>query len=275
MMKKKLISPIFLCFLMLTSASLNAQDPANLLDRMIQEHANSISGIETMMVITQMEGIIESEHPDTTYYRKVTMEDGTPTLQPVSSANDAPKADYYNFKQNYDAIVQNSVYEGTQNVDGRTAHVILIEDISALYGDVVGQTNPGEGEPQSGRLFVDSDNYVLLKMQFDMQFEEEYSGSIDINMKDYRNVDGVNYPFLMEMDIEGISEEFSAEDLAEAREGMAELKEQIDNASGIQRRIMERAIRPQIERFERMLEEGGMTMRMVTLAVETNVSIPE
>lgn len=272
---KKLLFPILLCLIMLTAAALNAQDPAELLDRMIQEHANSISGIETMMVITKMEGFIESEYPDTTYYRKVTMEDGTPTLQPVSSDQDTPNADYYNFKQNYDAIVQNSVYEGTQDVEGRTAHVIFIEDISSLYGEVVGQTDPGQGEAQSGRLFVDNSNYVLLKMQFDMQFEEEYSGAVDINMKDYRNVDGVNYPFLMEMAIEGISEEFSAEDLAEARAGMAELKEQIDNASGIQRRIMEGAIRPQIERFERMLEEGGMTMRMVTLAVETNVAIPE
>ncbi len=274
-MNKRLISLITLSFLTLSAISLQAQSPADILDRMIQEHANSISGIETMMVVTQLEGIIESEYPDTTYYRKVILDDGTPSLQVVSSVHDTPSADYYNFKRNYDAIVQNSVYEGTQNVDGRTAHVILIEDISSLYGDVVGGADPGDGEAQSGRLFIDNSNYVLLKMQFDMQFDQEYSGSIDINMKDYRNVDGVYYPFLMEMDIEGISEQFSAEDLAEARAGMAELREQIDNASGMQRRIMERAIRPQLERFERMLEEGGMTMRMVTLAVETNVTIPD
>lgn len=275
MMKKRLLITLSLSILMLSAIGVKAQSPADILDRMIQEHASSISGIETMMVVTKLEGIIESDIPDTTYYRKVIMDDGTPSLQAVSSIHDTPNADYYNFKQNYDAIVENSVYEGTQRIDGRTAHVILIEDISSLYGAVVGEADPGESEAQSGRLFIDNSNYVLLKMQFDMQFDQEYSGSIDINMKDYRNVDGVYYPFLMEMEIDGISEQFSAEDLAEARAGLAELQQQIDNSSGMQRRIMERAIRPQIERFERMLEEGGMTMRMVTLAVETNVAIPE
>lgn len=274
-MKKLIITTITAALLFLTTSTAFGQSPADILDRMIQQYANSISGVETMMVISKNEGLIESEHPDTTYYRKVIMEDGTPTMQPVNSSTETPSTDYYNFKENYDAIVENAVYEGTESIDGRSAHVLLIEDISSVYGDVVGNTTPGEGEPQSGRLYIDTNDYVMLRMQFDMQFDQEYSGSIDINMKDYRDIDGMKMPFLTEMNVEGISDQFSAEDLAQAREGMEELKRQIENASGMQKRIMESAIQPQIERFEKMLEEGGMSMRMITLAVETNVTIPD
>lgn len=274
-MKKTLIFSLFLSLLLLSTANIQAQSPADILDRMIQEQTNSLSGIETMMVVTKLDGFISSETPDTTYYRKVTMNDGTQTLEAISSVHDTPNPDYFNFKHNYDLIVENSVYEGTQNVNGRTAHVILIEDISSLYGNLAAGAVPGTSVAQSGRLFVDSRDNVLLMMQFDMQFDEQYFGSIDLIMSDYRNVDGLRYPFVMEMQIEGISEMFSAEDLAKARQGLAELNNQIENASRLERRILERAVRPQVERFERMLEDAGMMMRMETLAIETNVEIPD
>lgn len=273
---KKLLTTILTVVLILFSAvTIHAQSAADILDRMISEYSNSISGIETMMVITKMEGLIESDEPDTTYYRKVTMDDGTETMQEVSSSTDSPSADYYNFQRNYDIIVENATYEGTETIDGRTAHVLFIEDVSAFYGDMMGGTQPEEGEAQSGRLYIDSSDYVLLRMSFELQFDQEFSGSVDINMKDYQNVNGIQMPFLTEMKIEGISEQFSAEDLAEARQGLRQLQEQMDNASGMQRRIMERTIRPQIERFEKMLEEDGMAMRMITLEVETNIDIPD
>ena len=275
-MRKIYSTVIITAAICLSATFVHAQSAADILDRMIEEYSNSISGIETMMMVTRMEGFLETDEPDTSYYRKVTMEDGTDTMQLVTSATDAPSADYYNFKRNYDAIVENASYEGTENIDGRNAHVLFIEDVSAFYQDAVGSVEQQQdGEPQSGRLYIDANDNVLLRMSFDMNFEEEFSGSIDIDMKDYRVVDGINMPFLTEMRVQGISEQFSAEELAEARQGMQELKEQLENASGMQRRIMERAIMPQIERFEKMLEEDGMTMRTITLAVETNVAIPE
>jgi len=261
----------------LSATFAHAQSAADILDRMIQEYSNSISGIETMMVITKMEGFLETDEPDTTYYRKVQMEDGSYTMQEVSSARETPSADYYNFKTNYDAIVNNASYEGTESIDGRNAHVLLIEDISALYNDAVAGVEQADesAEAQRGRLYIDASDYVLLRMSFEMQFDEEFSGSIDMNMKDYRDVDGMKYPFLIEMVYDGISEQFSAEELAEAQQGLREAREQIDNASGMQRRILERTLRGTIERLETMLEEGGMSMRMITQAVETNVTIPE
>jgi hypothetical protein len=274
-MKKIYLSFFIAACFVLSSSDLFAQSAADILDRMISEYSSSISGVETMMIVTRMEGLIETDEPDTSYYRKVTLDNGTETMQEVSSGTDSPSADYYNFQRNYDIIVENATYEGTESIDGRTAHVLFIEDVSAFYGDMMGGTQPEEGEAQSGRLYIDTNDYVLLRMSFDLQFDQEYSGSVDINMKEYQSVNGINMPFLTEMKIEGISDQFSAEDLAEARRGMRELQEQMENASGMQRRIMERTIGPQIERFERMLEEDGMAMRVITIAVETNVPIPD
>lgn len=278
-MKKITLTIVLTVLFAMISSNLFAQNAADILDRMISEYSNSLSGIETMMVVTKMEGLIETDEPDTSYYRKAIMEDGTQTMQVVSSGSDTPGADYYNFKTNYDAIVNNSSYEGTETIDGRTAHVLLIEDISALYqGAVAGMDETPvkkEGEVQRGRMYIDSNNHVLLRMSFEMQFDQEYSGSMDMNFKDYRTVDGMPYSFLSEMVIDGISDQFSAEDLAEARKGLQEARQQIENSSGMQRRILEGALSGTINRLERMLEEGGMTMRVITLAVETNVSIPD
>ncbi len=276
-MKKIYSIAIATAVICISATFAHAQSAADILDRMIEEYSNSISGIETMMVITKMEGFLETEEPDTTYYRKVQMEGGIYTMQEVRSAQETPSADYYNFKTNYDAIVNNATYEGTESIDGRNAHVLLIEDISALYSSAVAGVEQAEesAEAQRGRLYIDASDYVLLRMSFELEFDADFTGSIDMNMKDYRDVDGMKYPFLMEMVFDGISDQFSAEELAEAQQGLKEAREQIDNASGMQRRILERSLRGTIERLEKMLEEGGMSMRMITQAVETNVSIPD
>jgi len=273
-MKKHLLLSTIL-FLSI-SVTVFAQSPEEIMNRMISQYSNSLDGIETMMTVSTMDGFMQTDVPDTTYYRKVTLEDGTQILEDVSSGGDTPGADYWNFKENFDAIAENSSYEGTETIDGKEAHVIFIEDVSALYGETMGEMENGEqGEPQSGRFYIDAEDYVPIRMSFDVQFEGEYSGTVDVNMKDYQSVDGVQMAFLTEIAMEGISDQFSAEELAEAREGMRDLREQLENASGMQKRIMERAVKPQLERMEKILEDGNMTMSVTIIEAQTNVTIPE
>lgn len=273
-MKKQLLLSTLLY--LSVSISALAQSPEEIMNRMISQYSNSLDGIETMMTVSTMDGFMQTDEPDTTYYRKVTLEDGTNVLEDVSSGGDTPGADYWNFKKNFDAIAENSSYEGTEVVDGREAHVIFIEDVSALYGQTMGEMEDGEqGEPQSGRFYIDAEDYIPIRMSFDVQFDGEYSGAVDVNMKDYQSVDGVQMAFLTEIAMEGISDQFSAEELAEAQQGMRELREQLENASGMQKRIMERAIKPQLERMEKILEDGNMTMSVKILEARTNVTIPD
>lgn len=275
-MKKITFQLITASLLVVLSSTAFAQTPQQIFDRMIEQYTNSIEDIETMMMVTRMEGFMETEDPDTTYYRKV-VTDGYPTMQVVSSGSETPATNYYNLQENYDALVENAQYEGTETVDGKEAHVLFFEDVSVLYDDMV--TTPEDqqqqAEPQSGRMYIDAEDYIPLRMNFDIAFDGEYSGSADIQMKDIREVDGMLVPFLMEMKIEGISQEMSAEDLAEARQSMEDFEEQMENASGIQKRIMERTLKPQMERLQKILEEGAMTMKTITLDVQTNVTIPE
>lgn len=79
----------------------------------------------------------------------------------------------------------------------------------------------------------------------------------------------------VEMIIDGISESVSAEDMAEARNNIKQLREQLDGASGMQKRIMERVVSPQLERLEKILEDGNMNMKITIIEAEANVAIPE
>lgn len=267
---------ILTTLVLVSASSLFAQSSQQILDRMIEQYTNSIEDVETMMMISRMEGFMETE-PDTTYYRKVET-DGFPTMQVVSSGSQTPGANYYNFQDNYDALVENSTYEGTENVNGREAHVLFIEDVTALYDDVVttpeGQQQE-QAEPQSGRMYIDTNDYIPIRMSFDINYDGEYTGTADMIMSDIRNVNGMLIPFQMEMKIEGISGSMSAEDMAEAQESMKELEAQMENASGLQKRILERAVKPQMERLQKILEDGAMTMTTIIEDVQTNVTIPE
>lgn len=259
------------------SSAAFAQSPQQILDRMIEQYTNSIEDVETMMMVSRMEGIVETE-PDTTYYRKV-MTDGFPNMQVVNSNSETPTANYYNIQENYDALVENATYEGTEMVNGRETHVLFIEDVSVLYDEMVttpeGQEEQAQAEPQNGRMYIDTEDYIPLRMNFDINYDEEYTGSTDIVMSDIRNVDGMMIPFQMEMKVQGVSDSMSAEDMAEAQQNMKDLEEQIENSSGLQKRILERAVKPQLERFQKMLEEGALTMRTIIVDVQTNVTIPE
>lgn len=274
-MNKPTLTFVLASLLFVISSSAFAQSPQQILDRMIEQYTQSIENVETMMMVTRMEGFMESE-PDTTYYRKV-VTDGFPSMQAVNSGSQTPASNYYNVQENYDALVENATYEGTETVNGRQAHVLFIEDVTAIYDEMVTGTEEQEAEahPQSGRIYIDTNDYIPLRMNFDINYDEEYTGSADMLMSDIRNIDGMLIPFLMEMRIEGISESMSAEDMAEARKSMKELEEQMENASGIQKRVMERAVKPQLERFQKILEEGAMTMNTIVLDVQTNVAIPE
>lgn len=275
---KKIKSLIITAILLFVcSSSLFAQSPKEILDEMIEQYTSSIEDVETMMMITRMEGFMESE-PDTTYYRKV-VTDGFPNMQVVNSGSETPASNYYNIQENYDALVENATYEGTETVNGREAHVLFIEDVSTLYDDMVtapeGQEQQQQAEPQSGRMYIDAEDYIPVRMSFDINYDEEYTGTADMVMSDIRNVDGMMIPFQMEMKIDGISGSMSAEDMAEAKESMAQFEEQMKNASGLQKRIMERTLKPQMERLQKILEEGSMTMRTIVMDVQTNVTIPE
>jgi len=258
------------------SSSLFAQSSQEILDNMIEQYTNSIEDVETLMMVTRIEGFIETE-PDTTYYRKV-MQDGFPTLQTVNSGSESPASNYYNVQENYDAIVENSTYEGTEEVNGRQAHVLFIEDVRALYNEMVttpeGQQQQ-QAEPQSGRMYIDAEDYIPIRMSFEINYEGEYTGSADMMMSDIRDVDGMLIPFKMEMKIAGISGSMSAEEMAETEQNIRDLEEQMKNASDLQKRIMERAVKPQLERLQKILEEGAMTMTTIIEDVQTNITIPE
>ncbi|MDX1642140.1 MAG: hypothetical protein R3220_10610, partial [Balneolaceae bacterium] len=174
-----LLTVLFVC-----SSSVFAQSSKEILDEMIEQYTNSLDGIETMMMITHMEGFMETDS-DTTYYRKV-VTDGFPNMQVVHSGSETPASNYYNIQENYDALVENSTYEGTEMVNGREAHVLFIEDVNTLYDDMVtspeGQEQQQQAEPQSGRMYIDVDDYIPLRMSFDINYDGEYTGTADMIM---------------------------------------------------------------------------------------------
>lgn len=281
-MKKYSIPKIslFIAFILFSIPvqSVKAQSVADIMDQMFVKHSNALDGIETMMTISKSDGFLQSDVPDTIYYQKITLADGTNILEPISTDTQSGTAYFGNFTRGYDALVENSRYEGIETIDGKRAHAIFIEDLSALQGSMGTPTGMPEGqggEVQSGWFYVDANDLVPIKMTFDLMFDADYEGSMDMSFRDYRSVNGVPMAYEVEMIIDGISESVSAEDMAEARNNIQQLREQLDGASGLQKRIMERVVTPQLERLEKILEDGNMNMKITIIEAEANGAIPE
>lgn len=263
----------FFALLILSVFQVRAQSAADIIDRMMEEYNRSLSGIETMMTVTESDGFMSTDEPDTTYYRKVEV-DGISTMEVVSDDPAHMDMSNYNFAKNYQTIAENAVYEGTETLNGESVHVLFFEDVSAFYDGVVANT-PENQEPQSGYMYISENTNLMSGMRFDVGDGDEFSGTVTVNMSDYRNIDGMNMPFLIEMTFEGLSGSMTPEEREEAQKNLREFRQQMDEASGMQKQIMERMVAPQMERIEELLAEGSMTMTVTTLSIETNVAIPE
>ncbi len=164
-------------------------------------------------------------------------------------------------------------YAGTEKIDGHETHILDIKDLNEMMG--------AEGmQKVSGRFWVDAKDWVIRKMEMDMEIEDEKGEKrpvkATIRMEDFRKVNGmlISYRTVMTMPVPGVLE-LSPEEEQEMRKGLEEAQKALAEMSPEERAMMEKIMGPQIEMMQKMLAGGGIEIVTVVKDVKVNTGLSD
>ena len=161
-----------------------------------------------------------------------------------------------------DRIAANSTYEGTANVGGERAHVLFFPDLDVLNEEAA-------GEQGSGRMYISADTFMPVKMDMEVENDGQMM-QVLIHMQDYREVDGMLYPFLMVMEMPNMADQMSPED----RQQLEQMEQQMANMPAEQREMMERMMGDQLAKLKEAMAGGSFTQEIAVTELRVNTGVP-
>ena len=260
--------------LSLAAAAAVAQPSADrIAEEMVNKYEESLSQIETLSMTIQVNegGLI----PDmTTRYVKKINENGTPYLD-LENENDM-EMDFSALAGSVDQMVElirgaESITE--ESVNGTDTYKVYVNDSELLKTLDQSEMEMEEMEIvfDAATIWIEINSMNVRKIFMEQTVEGDKNMNMEMRLDDYREFSGYPVPMAMTMKIGGMSSQFSNEEIAEAREAMREMEEQLSQMPEAQREAIERQIKPQMEQFEQMLESGeGMTMNIAVTDVKVN-----
>ncbi len=162
-------------------------------------------------------------------------------------------------------------YAGTEKIDGHKTHILDIKDLNEMMG--------AEGmQKVSGRFWVDAKDWVIRKMEIDMEIEDEKGEKrpvkATIKMEDFRKVNGMLMPYRTVMTVP-MPTELTPEEEQEMRKGLEEAQKALAEMSPEERAMMEKIMGPQIEMMQKMLASGGIEIVTVVKDVKVNTGLSD
>ncbi len=268
--KKYMIMLLVLIFAGTVTATAQTS-PNQLADQVHEINQQRLSDIESLTIIMKMD-LAGNESETTTRYIK-TESDGRAIL----ALEDRPEdPDNKMLEGVYDGSIEEIIRAGesvsNEQLDGKNTYKILITDtefLNQLGRDEFDVENE-EIDIEKATLWIDRDELLPRKMLYE-QLADESGVSVEITMEDYRTYSGLPVAHKMSMKLEGMDNMFSEEEIAEARQAMREMEEQLAAMPPEQREMIESRMSGQIEQFEQMIEAGtGGSTLMEVLDVKVN-----
>lgn len=169
-------------------------------------------------------------------------------------------------------------YGGTEKTDGYKTYILNIKDMTKLMGFTKQEKKEIKEEKAkiSGKIWVDAKDWVIRKMETDMEGVNEKGKKetvkTTIEMKDFRKVNGLLIPYRIVTTIgEGIPK-MSPEDEQNMREDYAEMQKELEAMPPEERKMAEKMMKPQMEMMEKMLGGGGEVTEVKKVTINTGLS---
>ena len=237
-----------------------AQSVASIVDEMRTRYEQQLETVDTYTVKTNLY---------TTYHKK-TSTDGEPTYEtktqlkgdnvtPFASSSTPSLA----YGLQFDRLKQHATYAGTETVNGVRAHVLQVDDPSAVNPDMA------QGGAESMTYYVDAEQYVPTRMVMTTKGGDKKSPqgqSVTVNMTNYQTTDGLTLPHRMEIEVEiNMSDQ--------QRRQMEQAMAQMENMPAQQRKQMEKMMGDRMEMMKQMM--AGDPVVVEVQRVQVNVALPE
>jgi len=272
-MRARLAVPTFLTALVAFtfSAPAAAQDAKHVLQEAMERYEQRAVDVDNFTVVQDVMG-----YEVTSYFEKRIV-DGHAVFVMTDMAGDETE-DMGMLYSAFMEIADHATIEGTETVDGVTCYAVHVADMSVVDWDPQVGEEDEDFKPKSGTFYIDRDDSLLRKMVIDAEGIREgrtVPVTMEMMLRDYREVDGLIHPFLTEMKISGSDGGMSEEEKAEARESLDEIKKQMEEMDEAQRKMMESMMKDQIERLEEMVESGEMNFTIKVKELRVNSGAPD
>jgi hypothetical protein len=253
-----------------TPSSVSAQSASEIIDRMMSEYAERAAGIDNYTVVQETMGMTMSS-----YFVKEIV-DGHPifrmqgTTVAGMTTGGQSGTDLDDFYAMAEELKARASYEGRRPIDGTELHVLSMDDLEGLgFGET--DTDEMDFKPVRGSIFLDVSTYAPRR--FEMEGEMTNSEGVHevtsvVSMDDYREIEGMLFPFRTTVAFEGLGAAIDEETRAQ----FEEMKRELENMPEAQRRMVESMMADRFPQFEAMMsgESTGMTIQMTVREVLVN-----
>jgi hypothetical protein len=244
--------------------SASAQSAEDVFTTALDRYEQRMEGIESYTIVQETMGF------ESTIILVRTEIDGRSVFLPEGSGESAGMADFHRI---YPQLIERASVEGKESVDGQDCYVLAIEDFEGI--DFGQDMNMGDGsfDPKRGVFYIDDGEYVVRKMTMEGEMESDgqlQPFSFTSNLTDYREVDGLLHPFLINVLVEGVVPGMSEGEMDELRAQMEEMEKQLAEMPESQRAMVEGMMKPQMERLQQMMGGGGLEVTIQTKEVRVN-----
>lgn len=261
-----------LALLAVAPSTVTAQDAAQVLEAALDRHAERVANVDNYTVTMDILG-----NETTTYLVKKDVNGYPVFVSPEQTAADDQWDDPY---AAFAKMIDRASYAGQQTIDGKQTHAIEVTDFEGL--DFMTPPSGGQGEfvPRRMVVYLDDDEYLARKLvmegDIDVQGGQPSPMTMTALMTDYRTVEGMPHPYRMAVSVTGLANAtgMSGEELAEAKKQLEQLDAQMANMPPEQRKMMEGAMGPQLEKLRQMVETGEMEMSMTVTDLKVNTGPP-
>ena len=248
-----------------------AQSAKKILMTSLEEYEQRMEGIENYTIVQETMGF----ETELTFVR--TKDDEGRTVFVLKGQEDASSGGMSNFYRMYPKIAERAELEGRESVDGEQCHVVAINDFSGLdLNQEMAMGEQGSFVPKTGLLYVDTDDHLIRKMQMEGEITRDGQTSpmtaVTV-LSDYRDVEGMLHPYLLNITATGLAAGMSEEDAEEARKSLAEMEKNLEGMDDTQRAMVERMMGGQLDKLRKMLESGQFEITVVTKEVRVNENL--
>jgi hypothetical protein len=123
------------------------------------------------------------------------------------------------------------------------------------------------------RLYIDPGDWVIRKMEFDVQMEtddgEMRDGELQVTESDFRNVKGMMVAYKSKVTYSGLA--LTDEQRREAEEGLKEMEKEMEEMPEAQREMMG----DQMGKFRKMIEKDQIEFVSVVEEVKINTGLED
>lgn len=253
---------------------LRAQSGGEVLETALERYQERMEGIEDYTVVQEVMGLESA-----TYFERTEV-DGQSIFVPRSENGDpAGQSTSQNPYTEFRVLADRAQREGSQAVNGQETHVVTVTDFEG-----VDFWNPAEGgqmgsfTPERASFYIDTDEFLIRRVEIGgttaMQGEEREI-TVIADFEDYRTVDGLLHPFVLDVSVEGLAGEMSSEEREELEGSLEEMRTQLEEMPAQQREMAERMMSDQLERMETLLAQGTLDMTLQVTELRVNEGPPD